>query len=265
LGSNHDPGSWTLGDAAAAWAGARRIRVGRLDVRYREAGSGTPLVLIHGLGVSADYWVRNGPPLAAAGMRVLAPDLPGFGRTHGPAAGLGVRAQADSIRAWALAMHLDPAVYLGHSLSCQTVLELGANYPDSVRGVILVAPTGDGPAPRRLVRQAIGLARDLWRESPLLAALVFQSYLRAGPARILRTWRMGAAHDPLEVLAGVRVRGTVIVGEKDPVVDLEFAEKLASRLVDGVVTVVPNAPHAVIFDETGAFNQAVVSFVRGLA
>jgi pimeloyl-ACP methyl ester carboxylesterase len=69
-----------LGRCAAAWSAARRVRVGDWDVRYRDAGEGPPIVLVHGLGVSADYWWRNGPPLAAAGHRVLAPDLPGFGR-----------------------------------------------------------------------------------------------------------------------------------------------------------------------------------------
>ncbi|HEV2149048.1 MAG TPA: alpha/beta fold hydrolase, partial [Longimicrobiaceae bacterium] len=113
-----------LADTAAAWAGTRRVDVEGCRVRYRDAGSGSTLVLVHGLGVSADYWYRNGPPLAAAGLRVLAPDLPGFGRTEGPDGGLPIRAQAAALRAWASAMELGPAVYVGHSLSCQAVLEL---------------------------------------------------------------------------------------------------------------------------------------------
>jgi len=72
------------GDAAVAWSRERRVRVGAYDVRWREAGDGPAIVLVHGLGLSADIWWKNGPALAAAGFRVLAPDLPGFGKTEGP-------------------------------------------------------------------------------------------------------------------------------------------------------------------------------------
>ena len=58
-----------------------------------------PVVLVHGLGVSADYWVRNAPVIAADGFRVLAPDLPGFGGTKGPLAGLDVAQQINALMA----------------------------------------------------------------------------------------------------------------------------------------------------------------------
>ena len=98
-----------LGRAAAEWAVSHRVRVGRWRVRYREAGSGPLVVLAHGLGCSADYWMRNAPPLAAAGYRVLAPDLPGFGRTDGPWRGLGVAAQARALAEWGDALSRPPA------------------------------------------------------------------------------------------------------------------------------------------------------------
>lgn len=229
-------------------------------MRYREAGEGKPIVLVHGLGVSADYWIRVGPPLAAEGFRVLAPDLPGFGRSAGLSGGLGVRAQADAVRAWALALDLPPAVYVGHSLSAQSVLELAAEHPDSIVGILLAGPTGDGPAGRRLIRQAIALLRDIPRESLLLATMVGSAYLHAGPLKVIRTWILGAKHDPLPLLARVAAPSLVVIGERDPVVRRRFADRLAAGLSDGHVVVIPDAAHAVIFDQTGAFNQTLASF-----
>src|SRR5688500_3859994 len=173
------PASGVLGQSAAEWASSRWVEVESGRVRYREAGSGQPIVLVHGLGVSADYWVRNGPALAAAGLRVLAPDLPGFGRTAGPRDGLSVSAQAEAVHRWAQALDLPPAVYVGHSLSCQTILELAVIHPDTVRGLVLAAPTGKGTPAWRLLGQAVGLIRDVRRESVKLAALVFEAYLQA--------------------------------------------------------------------------------------
>lgn len=257
-------GASRLGVAAAEWASSRWIDVDGRLIRYREAGRGLPLVLVHGLGVSADYWVRNGPAIAAAGFRVLAPDLPGFGRTEGPAAGLGVKAQAEAVRRWARTIGLASAVYLGHSLSCQAILELAVARPEMVRGLIMAAPTGEGSGTRRLLSQARGLFQDLHRESPKLAALVAQAYLRAGPIRVIRTWRLGASHDPIPLLAKVEVPGLIVRGENDPVVTIGFCDLLAAGLGRGRVVVVPGGSHGVIFDPTGAFNAAVIDFLHSV-
>src|SRR5258706_7553589 len=63
-----------------------RFGVDGLSVRHFDVGKGAPVLLLHGasLGSSADVWGRNLAPLAAHGLRVIAPDLPGFGGTDNP-------------------------------------------------------------------------------------------------------------------------------------------------------------------------------------
>jgi pimeloyl-ACP methyl ester carboxylesterase len=253
-----------LGQAAAEWASSRWVEVDGSRVRYREAGSGRPIVLVHGLGVSADYWVRNGPALAAAGARVLAPDLPGFGRTAGPSDGLSVAAQAEALYRWSRVLALPPAVYVGHSLSCQTVVELAVIHPEIVRGLVLAAPTGKGKPLWRLIDQAFGLLRDIRRESLKLAALVLEAYLQAGPALVFRTWKLGAQHDILPLLPRVQVPTLVILGDRDPVVDLEFAEQIVATTPTAKLVRIASSAHAVIFDPTGEFNREVRGFVDGI-
>jgi 2-hydroxy-6-oxonona-2,4-dienedioate hydrolase len=254
-----------LGEAAAQWATSRWVEADGWKVRYREAGrGGTPLVLVHGLGVSADYWTRNGPAIAAEGFHVLAPDLPGFGRTKGPPEGLEVGQQAHAVLEWSRVMDLPPAVYVGHSLSCQSVLELAVAHPEAVSGLVLAAPTGEGESRRRLARQAIGFLRDIRRESVTLAALVLQAYLRAGPGKVMRTWRLGALHDPMPLLPEVSVPVLVVVGENDPVVDADFAERMVAELRNGRLVLIPKGSHAVIFDPSGRFNEAIIRFMREL-
>jgi len=248
-----------LAACAAEWTTERRIAVGEWHLRYREAGSGPTIVLLHGLGVSADYWWRNGPALAASGFRVIAPDLPGFGRTVGPPEGLSIPEQAAALQSWGLAMRLPPAVYVGHSLSCQTVLQHAAWHPDQVTGLVLAAPTGD-PKRLRLLRQAVGLLRDAPRESWKLKVVVADAYLRAGPVRTWRTWTAAAAHDALALAAEVRAPGVVVLGDRDPVVRRDFAEALAAGLPRGRVARVPAGAHAVIFDTAEEFNRVVREF-----
>lgn len=253
-----------IGECAAAWTTSHWVEVGEDRMRFREAGTGSPIVLVHGLGLSADLWVRNAPILACEGFRVVAPDFPGFGRTRGPVAGLDVLAQADALWRWAVALGIGPAVFVGHSLSCQTILQLAAEHPEAVAGLVLGAPTGDGPGMIRLVRQAAGLAWDVHREPIKLTMLVAEAYLRAGPLRVFRTWRLGAKHDPVALLPSVQCPGVVVVGERDPVVEPDFARALAAGLPEGRVEVIPESPHALIFEPTGRFNATVLDFARSI-
>src|SRR6266576_4061054 len=61
----------------------RFIAVDGLDIRYLEVGNGVPAILLHGssLGSSADVFRRNLPALASGGVRAIAVDLPGFGKS----------------------------------------------------------------------------------------------------------------------------------------------------------------------------------------
>jgi 2-hydroxy-6-oxonona-2,4-dienedioate hydrolase len=262
-GADVKPDGTRLAGCAAAWTAEQRVQVGPWRMRYREAGEGPVVVLLHGLGLSADYWWRNGPWLAASGYRVLAPDLPGFGRTEGPPDGLSVGEQTRSLRRWAEAMELGRAVYVGHSLSCQTVLRLGAEDPERVAGLVLAAPSGD-PRRFRLVREAIGLLRDAPRESWRMKMIVAQAYLRAGPVRTWKTWLEAAADDALETAERVRVPGVVVMGRRDPVVRPAFAEALAERLGGAGVAWIEGGAHAVIHDTAEAFNEVVLGFLGGV-
>ena len=248
------------GETAVAWARERWVDVAPWRVRFREAGEGPALVLVHGLGLSADFWWRNGPPLAAAGFRVLAPDLPGFGKTEGPPS-LTVPEQARWVAAWADAVGLGPAAYAGHSVSCQAVLELAATEPARVTALVLAAPTGD-PAPLRLLRQAAGFVADPVYEPLGLIPTVGEHYLRAGFGRWLRTWAKAGKHDALAAARRVRAPGIVILGKHDLVVRRSFAEELAKAIPGGQCVVLEHGAHAVVFDAPEEFNAEVIRFLR---
>jgi pimeloyl-ACP methyl ester carboxylesterase len=251
------------GELAVAWATPRTALVEGIEVRWREAGVGPALVLLHGLGLSADFWWRNGPPLSVAGFRVLAPDLPGFGRTEGPPL-LAVPEQAAAAAAWAVVAGVQDAVWVGHSVSCQAVLELAAEHPGLARGMVLAAPTGD-PRPWRLLRQAAGFVADPFLEPLAVIPAVAEPYLRAGIPRWLRTWVAAGRHDAMAAAKRCKAAGLVVMGRRDPVVRLGFAQELAAVLPQGRCVVLEHGAHAVPFDAAEEFNAEVVRFARELA
>ena len=222
----------------------RYTRVGSLRVfEVRSgAGPGVPVVGVHGLSVSTRY-MRRVLEAIARERPVLAPDLPGFGRSEQPPAILDVGGLAAFLLDWLDASGVTRAVLLGHSLGCQVACEAAVRRPALVAGLLLVGPTADPAAPT-LRRHAARLALDILREPPALTALVARDYLRTGFARTLATARHMLEHDLRAVLPLIAVPAVVARGDRDPIVPQRWVESVASLLPGASTAVVQGAAHA---------------------
>jgi len=117
----------------------RTLRVDGLNTRLLDEGEGAPVILLHGasLGSSADVWVPNLAPLAAHGLRVIAPDLPGFGGTDNPADhSLAYRRRF--VLGLMRALELDRAAFLGHSQAGRIAVELAFAEPERVARIVVL-------------------------------------------------------------------------------------------------------------------------------
>src|SRR5947207_11132405 len=118
----------------------KRIHADGLSVRYFEAGAGSPVLLLHGasLGSSADVWLRNLAPLAAHGLRVIAPDLPGFGGTDNPA-DVSLAYRKKFILAFMDALKIERAALVGHSQSGRIAVDLAFSNPERIAKIVVLA------------------------------------------------------------------------------------------------------------------------------
>ncbi|AGB44971.1 alpha/beta hydrolase [Mesorhizobium sp. B2-3-14] len=130
---------------------AKRALVGRahghvmevdgLRLHFIEAGTGMPLILLHGNGSMAQDFKSSGIfDQAAKTYRVLAFDRPGFGRsTRSRGRRWSARDQADLIHAAAGRLGIENYIVLGHSWGAWVALELARRHSRSVAGVVLVS------------------------------------------------------------------------------------------------------------------------------
>jgi pimeloyl-ACP methyl ester carboxylesterase len=123
-------------------------------VHYLEWGAGDPLIAIHPLALESSAFFGVAQKLAAHGVRTLAVDLPGFGRTPAPAAPLGAATLAEPVLELARSLERRPLL-LGMSLGARVALEAALAEPEAFRGAVLVVPY----LPWRRWRRAIGLMR----------------------------------------------------------------------------------------------------------
>jgi pimeloyl-ACP methyl ester carboxylesterase len=117
----------------------RFVTVDGLNTRYLEEGSGVPALMLHGssLGSSADVFRRNLRALGTQGIRAIALDLPGFGKSD-PSADVGGGYRRKFILRFMDALGLERVALIGHSSSGNPAVSIALEHPDRVSHVIIL-------------------------------------------------------------------------------------------------------------------------------
>jgi pimeloyl-ACP methyl ester carboxylesterase len=180
-------------------------------IAHREAGRSRDIVLLHGLGMSSEYFVHFARALFERGWSPIAPDLPGFGESgNGPSVGAGEHASL--LATWADKLAIRDAVWVGHSLACNAVAHLRRMRPDLVRELVCIGPLWSRATPLRLLPN---LLLDIGRESISLYPFVIRAYWRAGLRRWFVTFRRHADDLGTDPPSDARM----IAGRNDPLPD----------------------------------------------
>ena len=118
------------------------LQINKSEIRYLESGnSKKTLVLIHGLGASAERWDKV-IPLFAKHFRVIIPDLIGFGHSDKPLADYTLDFFSSFLEKFFDAVNIQHLILVGSSLGGQIAAEYAAEHPQNVDKLILVSPSG---------------------------------------------------------------------------------------------------------------------------
>ena len=197
---------WEDVDLAAATKPGKDIEVDGVNLHYVEAGSGPPLLLLHGLNGST-FSFRVLMPYLTQHFRAIAIDLMGFGYSERPRdRDYSLTAQAGLIAGFLDAMGIEKASVLGHSLGGAVAMRFAAQFPERIDRLILASSASDTELRRGL--RSSRLVRPLL---PVVAAFTVQN------RRFRRMSLRSSCYDPAfitpEILEGymgpTRVRGHV--------------------------------------------------------
>ncbi|RFP62144.1 MAG: alpha/beta fold hydrolase [Limnothrix sp. CACIAM 69d] len=111
-------------------------------VQWLAQGSGQPIVLLHGFGASIGHWRKNIPVLAAAGYRVYAIDLLGFGGSQKPPIDYSMELWQELVLDFWAEFIQEPALWVGNSIGALLALMLSAAAPERTRGTVLLNCAG---------------------------------------------------------------------------------------------------------------------------
>ncbi|HSW80429.1 MAG TPA: alpha/beta hydrolase [Candidatus Saccharimonadales bacterium] len=130
------------------------------------AGQGTPVILLHGLGSSSDVWANVVAGLDKNKFKVIAIDLLGFGKSPKPDwVEYDVDDHATSVAATIKKLHLrEPAIIVGHSMGCLVTVRLARKYPELAKHEILYEmPLYEGLPDKKIYQLRLNIYRRLYQ------------------------------------------------------------------------------------------------------
>lgn len=231
------------------------------------------LLLVHGAGHDHTAWAQQSRALAHSGFAVLAPDLPGHGRSAGEAL-----ATVPRIAQWLAdllqALDVGRATVAGHSLGALAALHLAAHHPERVNRLFLLGAAAALPVHPDLLAAA---RDDLPKAAEMIVGWGFAHKLAPSPvpglspsqtgrALLLRS-RPGTLHaglaacadyqDGAQAAALVRAPTVLIHGTQDRMAPLKAGRALAQSLTDGRLAEIHDAGHMVQAESPGAVLAAL--------
>ncbi|MFK8017692.1 MAG: alpha/beta fold hydrolase [Gammaproteobacteria bacterium] len=247
-------------------------------MHYIEAGSGEPLVLLHGLGSSCQDWEYQIPEFSRR-HRVVAPSLRGFGESQ-------ITGEPHSVKTWsedvvALIRYLDlgPVNLLGFSMGGAISFQVAADHPNLLRRLVIVNSQPsfalDHWTKHMMVLTRIAMARTVGmsRLARFVAKRMFPDPEHADTrARMIRrhsTNDRGSYIAAVNALAGWSVADklstmdvpTLIVAADNDFTSVDEKRTYAAKMPDARVAVVTDSRHITHIDQADELNRLVLAFL----
>jgi pimeloyl-ACP methyl ester carboxylesterase len=262
-----------------------QIKINETTLASDDCGEGQAILLIHGFPLNRQMWQPQLSPLAEAGYRVIAPDLPGFGASEVPAQGYSMDGFADDLIALMDALQIERAVVGGMSMGGYILMNLLERYPQRVRAACFIATKSSaddeegrarrsamaadaerlGANPLIKIFAELLFAPDSMHEKPELIARV-TSWMRDTDPRALAggLLAMRDRKDYTPLLPSFRQPSLVLAGALDRAASPNAVEILRTGLPNCQTRVIERAGHMVNMERPEQFNAALIEFLNGL-
>ena len=247
---------------------------------YSVAGSGLPVVMLHGWALAQHTYRDVIETIAAQGCQVIAPAMPGFGGTADlPGKAFSIRGYAQWVADFLDGLELtEPAVVVGHSFGGGVAVQFAHDFRSRVRSLVLVNSIGgsswrSGRTLRSITERPLwdwGLhfPGDVWpiRQATRVLPVVVEDLLPnlvRNPRAIVRVANLARRADLRSELEALRDSGlsvSIIWGTRDGIIPRESFEALC--VASGVEGTVVEGSHSWLLADPQKFGEVITNDVR---
>jgi len=271
------------------------VDVRGIKTHYVEAGSGEPIVFVHGAGPGAYGWAgwRQTLPVLSKYFRCFAIDTLGFGLTDKPAESCADQDSVDHLLGFLDALCLDKVYLCGNSRGAYMCAKLAVDQPKRVKKLLMVssgsialamglerthaqlagmrkleAYNGTPEAMRQFMEIIVNdhskITDDLIADRVAMAALPGHDHVQ----KLQQQYRASLKNDPNEYqrfelkhrLPQLTIPMHMVWGAKDSFAPPEFADELRKMLPNVTFEMLENSGHQAQNDESDRFNDIALSF-----
>jgi pimeloyl-ACP methyl ester carboxylesterase len=247
-------------------------------IHYLEAGSGAPVILIHGLADDASIWDLVIPTLSAK-FRVVALDQIGFGRSDKPLLNYRVSTFVDFLDGFMTELKIERASLIGSSLGGWIAAAYALAHPERIERLVLSDAAGYAALAKTMDPRALSALRLASREDirylgPLTfhdkrfyqdVDLAFKQRVTAGDSytvsQLLDSMLRG--DDVLDNRLHAINRPTLVIwGREDKLIQLSFGERLHQEITNSRLRIIDNCGHMPQLECPDEFANAVLQFLN---
>jgi 2-hydroxy-6-oxonona-2,4-dienedioate hydrolase len=266
---------------------SRFVQTPSWRIHYNEAGSGQPIIMLHGSGPGATGWSNFNRNMGALSenFRVLAVDMPGWGESD--AVSFEDRDHVEAAREFMDALGIEKAAFVGNSMGGMTAIRFAIKYSERISHLITMGPGapgvklfgyGDGPSEglKVLNRGYRDPRPETIRE--LVEVMTFDSAFVTEELIMQRAQSATSRPDHLENfiggigkalpvmteagIAGIDAPSLLFHGRDDRVVHYENSLKLVALIPDSRLVLMNRCGHWAQLEHAEEFNQLVDQFLR---
>ena len=243
--------------------------------------AGHPTVLLlHGLGADVSSWTLQMPALTGAGLRPMAVDTPGFGRSPYDGHGWNIRRMAAEMASLVEELQTGPVHVVGLSMGGTIAQQFALDHPQLTRRLVLVS-TFAALRPdslsgwfyfmqRFLVVNLLGLPA----QAKVVAQRVFpdprytqlrerlvETISHADPRAYRKAMVSLGLFNSVKRLGEIKVPTLIVTGADDTTVSPARQRMLVEAIPGACQVIIPDAGHAVPVDQAERFNRELLAFL----
>ncbi len=250
------------------------VDIGEVQLWVEDTGGGGPaIVLLHAAAGSSACWTEQRPMFEAAGYRVIAFDMRGFGRTKPVAGKEATGSVAGDLEALAAKLDLPPFYLVATAFGGFGAIEYALDNPSSLKALVVSTSFGGLTDPEFAAFRAKHVRPDL-ASLPTVEKELGASYRAANPDGVRRFHEMEqGAYKPdgvrqslrqpttLSRLEAMQVPTLVIAGDEDAYAPPPVMKLFADRIAGAEFEVLEGVGHSAYWERPEAWNQLVQRFL----
>ncbi len=230
-----------------------KVLIKKLETSFKITGEGKPLLILHGWGSRSERWERVAELLAENGMKVIIPDLPGFGNSQRPSEVWGLDDYCEFIQEFVKFLSLEKFYLLGHSFGGSLAVKCALAFPEKIDKLFLV---GAACFRRKALRKK--LFYIIAKVFKIFSFLPCYSCVRKGFYKFIvrksdYPYTEGVMKDIYlkiikedlsDVLPQIQIPTIIIWGEKDKVKPIKEARSINEKIKNSKLEILPKGGHS---------------------